>query len=255
MSMSERVNIFLESDLLERYLMGTTSPMETQEVEHYIAKYPEVKQTYIELQENLEEYASSYAVAAPAHLKQRIITTIKKKPKRGIPVLAMVACGVAILFGLVTLMIWNQNQELLEDRQLTNALIEQLNSDIVSNKESLQSVEEQFMILNNAATKKYVLRGQGRVRKLETVAYVNALEKKSYVHVVSLPELPDDQVYQMWADVDGVMKPLDILKISKENLVEIPYEERMASFNITIEPKGGSKEATKEEVVSSVSFY
>lgn len=252
--MSERVHIFLEGDLLERYLMGTTSPMESQEAEHYIEKYPEVKQTYIELQENLEEYASSFAVTAPTHLKSAILGSIRKKPNRTFPVLAVVACGVAILFGLVSFMIWNQNNELLEDRQLTNALIEQLNSDIVSNKESLQSVEEQFMILNNSETKKYVLRGNLRARKLETVAYVNTLEKKSYVHVVSLPKLPDDQVYQMWADVDGVMKPLDILKMSKENLVEIPYEERMASFNITIEPKGGSTEATKDSVVSIVRF-
>ncbi|MFT5750681.1 MAG: hypothetical protein ACI828_000177 [Flavobacteriales bacterium] len=252
--MSERAHIFLEGDLLERYLMGTTSPIESQEAEHYIEKYPEVKQTYVELQENLEEYASSFSVTAPTYLKSEILEAIRKKPNPTFPVLAVVACGVAILFGLVSFMIWNQNNELLEDRQLTNALIEQLNSDIVSNKESLQSVEEQFMILNNSATKKYVLRGNLRARRLETVAYVNTLEKKSYVHVVSLPKLPDDQVYQMWADVDGVMKPLDILKISKENLVEIPYEERMASFNITIEPKGGSKEATKNSVVSSVDF-
>jgi anti-sigma-K factor RskA len=252
--MSERVHLFLEGDLLERYLMGTTSPMESQEAEHYIDKYPEVKQTYVELQENLEEYASSFAVPAPSHLKAEILGAIRSKPKRSFPILAVVACGVAMLFGLVTFMIWSQNNELLEDRQLTNTLIEQLNSDIVSNKESLQSVEEQFMILNNSATKKYVLRGNRRARTLETVAYVNALEKKSYVHVVSLPELPEDQVYQMWALVDGVMKPLDILKMSKENLVEIPFEERMASFNITIEPKGGSQEATKDSVVSSVSF-
>lgn len=252
--MSERVHIFLEGDLLERYLMGTTSPMESQEAEHYIEKYPEVKQTYIELQENLEEYASSFAVPTPAHLKSEILGAIRKKPQRSFPILAVVACGVAILFGLVSYMIYDQNSELLEDRQLTNALIEQLNSDIVSNKESLQSVEEQFMILNNSATKKYVLLGNRRARTLETVAYVNTLEKKSYVHVVSLPKLPDDQVYQMWADVDGVMKPLDILKISKENLVEIPYEERMASFNITIEPKGGSQKSSKDKVVSTVQF-
>jgi anti-sigma-K factor RskA len=234
--------------------MGTTSPMESQEAEHYIEKYPEVKKTYIELQENLEEYASSFAVPAPAHLKSEILGAIRKKPQRAFPILAVVACGVAILFGLVSYMIYDQNSELLEDRQLTNALIEQLNSDIVSNKETLQSVEEQFMILNNSATKKYVLLGNRRARKLETVAYVNTLEKKSYVHVVSLPKLPDDQVYQMWADVDGVMKPLDILKISKENLVEIPYEERMASFNITIEPKGGSQKSSKDKVVSTVQF-
>lgn len=252
--MSERVKIFLEGDLLERYLMGTTSPMESQEVEHYIDKYPEVKKTYIELQENLEDYASSYAVKAPDGLKEEILKQVRSKPSRALPILAITACAAAAFFGIMTFMIFKQNQELLKDRQLTTNLIEQLNDDIVSNRESLQSVEEQFMILNNTSTQKYVLRGNRRARKLETVAYVNKLEKKSYVNVVTLPELPEEQVYQMWADVDGDMVPLDILKVTKDNLVEIPYEERMASLNITIEPKGGSKEATVDNLVANISF-
>jgi len=254
--MNERVKIFLDGDLLERYLMDATSPMESKEVEHYIEKYPEVKKTYIELQENLEEYATSYAVPAPLELKESILKQIqsKPKPKASIPILAITACAATILFGIMTFMIWRQNQELLDDRRLTTELIEDLNEDIVSNRETLQSVEEQFMILNNSSTEKYVLRGNTRARKLETVAYVNMLEKKSYVHVVALPELPDDQVYQMWAGVDGHMVPLDILKITKENLVEIPYEERMASLNITIEPKGGSQEATVDNLVANISF-
>ncbi len=252
--MNERVKIFLEGDMLERYLMGRTSPMETQEVEHYIDTYPKVKDTYIELQENLEEYASSYAIPVPEGLKEEILKEVRTKPSKALPVLAITACAAAMFFGVMTFMIFRQNQELLEDRQLTSTLIEQLNDDIVSNRESLQSVEEQFMILNSAATEKYVLRGNRRARKLETVAYVNALEKKSYVNVVSLPELPEEQVYQIWADVDGHMVPLDILKITKENLVEIPYEERMASLNITIEPKGGSEEATVDNLVANISF-
>ncbi|RMB63888.1 anti-sigma factor [Dokdonia sinensis] len=254
--MNQRVTTFLEGDLLERYLMGTTSPIESQEVEHYIAKYPEVKETYNELQKNLEDYASSYAVAAPEELKTSIMKSIKAKPKkeRIFPWIAVVACGVAVIFSFVTYLFWDQNQALMEDRYVYNELLEQLSDDIVSNRESLQSVEEQFMILNSTETQKYIMRGNTRARKLEMVAYVNELEKKSYVNVVALPELPDDQVYQMWAEVDGKLRPLDILKMSKDNLVEIPYRERMASLNITIEPKGGSKETTEESVVSKVSF-
>ena len=58
----------------------------------------------------------------------------------------------------------------------------------------------------------------------------------------------------MWASVDGTLVPLDILKVTKDNLVEIPYEERMASINITIEPKGGSKQATKANEVATINF-
>lgn len=252
--MSDRVSQFLESDLLERYLMGTTSPIESQEAEHYIAKYPEVKQTYIELQENLENYAASYAVKVPEELRATIVNVARNKPKRALPILAITACMIAAFFGLVAIMIYKQNQELLDDRRFTSNLLENLNDDIVSNREMLQSVEEQFMILNNTATQKYILQGNVRAQRLEAVAYVNELEQRSYIHVNTLPELPDEQVYQMWASVDGTLVPLDILKVTKDNLVEIPYEERMASINITIEPKGGSKEATQANEVATISF-
>ncbi|AWH73146.1 RNA polymerase subunit sigma-70 [Dokdonia sp. Dokd-P16] len=252
--MSDRVSQFLESDLLERYLMGTTSPIESQEAEHYIAKYPEVKQTYIELQENLENYAASYAVKVPEELRSTIVNVARTKPKRALPILAITACMIAAFFGLVAIMIYKQNQELLDDRRFTSNLLENLNDDIVSNREMLQSVEEQFMILNNTSTQKYILQGNVRAQRLEAVAYVNELEQRSYIHVNTLPELPDEQVYQMWASVDGTLVPLDILKVTKDNLVEIPYEERMASINITIEPKGGSKEATQANEVATISF-
>ncbi|TVZ52082.1 anti-sigma factor domain-containing protein [Dokdonia sp. Hel_I_53] len=252
--MSDRVSQFLESDLLERYLMGTTSPIESQEAEYFIEKFPEVKSTYEELQENLENYAASYAVKVPKELRATILKQTKSKPQRALPILAITACMVAILFSLVAFMIYEQNQELLRDRQFTSNLLESLNDDIVSNRQMLQSVEEQFMILNSAATQKYILTGNKKARKLEAVAYVNQLEKRSYIHVASLPELPDEQVYQMWAEVDGKLVPLDILKLTKDNLVEIPYEERMASINVTIEPKGGSKVANTANEVATIIF-
>lgn len=252
--MSDRVSQFLEGDLLERYLMGTTSPMESQEAAHFITKYPEVKETYVELQENLENYATSYAVPAPKELRARVLKETKSRPKRALPLLAIAACIIAILFGLTTMMIYNQNQELLEDRQITNKLLDDLNYDVVTNRQMMQAVEEQFMVLNSAATQKYILKGNQLSHRLEAVAYVNKLEKKSFIHVATLPELPDDQVYQMWASVDGNLIPLDILKVTKDNLVEIPYEERMASINITIEPKGGSKEPSTDKEVATVVF-
>ncbi len=252
--MSDRVSQFLESDLLERYLMGATSPIESQEAEYFIEKFPEVRNTYEELQENLENYAASYAVKVPGDLRSKILKQTQSKPQRAFSILAIAACMISILFSLVAFMIYQQNQELLKDRQLTSNLLENLNDDIVSNRELLQSVEKQFMVLNSAATQKYILTGNRKARKLEAVAYVNQLEKKSYIHVASLPELPDEQVYQMWAEVDGKLVPLDILKLTKDNLVEIPYEERMASLNVTIEPKGGSKVANKENEVATIIF-
>ena len=55
--MREKIRIFLDTDLLEKYLLGTTTMEESLQVERYIAMYPEVRRIYNELQENLETFA------------------------------------------------------------------------------------------------------------------------------------------------------------------------------------------------------
>ena len=51
--MKEKVKLFLESDTLEKYLLGDTTKEESQKTERYIAMYPEVRETYDELQKKI----------------------------------------------------------------------------------------------------------------------------------------------------------------------------------------------------------
>lgn len=69
--MKDKIKIFLDSDLLEKYLLGTTNKQESLQVERYIAMYPEVRETYIELQENLETFAKMHAIKTPEGLKTK----------------------------------------------------------------------------------------------------------------------------------------------------------------------------------------
>jgi len=59
--MKEKIHNFLESDLLEKYLLGETSLEEKHHVERYIAMYPEIREAYRELEDNLEAFARLYA--------------------------------------------------------------------------------------------------------------------------------------------------------------------------------------------------
>ena len=52
--MNEKITSFLNSGLLEKYLIGDTTSVETEQVESFISKYPEVQNTYNTLQHNLE---------------------------------------------------------------------------------------------------------------------------------------------------------------------------------------------------------
>ena len=69
--MKDKIKIFLDSDILEKYLLGATTDLEAMQVERYIAMYPEVRDTYNELQDNLEIFAKLHAIEAPQGLKNK----------------------------------------------------------------------------------------------------------------------------------------------------------------------------------------
>ncbi|NCP91137.1 MAG: RNA polymerase subunit sigma-70, partial [Flavobacteriales bacterium] len=57
--MNEKIITFLNSGLLEKYLLGVTSSEETEQVETYISRHPEVENAYTTLQFNLEVVAKT----------------------------------------------------------------------------------------------------------------------------------------------------------------------------------------------------
>ncbi|MEL6917399.1 MAG: RNA polymerase subunit sigma-70, partial [Bacteroidota bacterium] len=106
--MKEKIRIFLDTDLLEKYLLGTTSTEETSQVERYIAMYPEVRDTYNELQENLETFAKMHAIKTPEGLKERILNRIKAENsiRRRFFRYAIAASLVAFIFAGSSYFFW-----------------------------------------------------------------------------------------------------------------------------------------------------
>ena len=74
------------------------------------------------------------------------------------------------------------------------------------------------------------------------------------IDVVSLPKLPEEKCYQMWAELQGKMVSLGILSETDRQLKSIPYTENALGLNITIEPKGGNTVASLENSVAEISL-
>ena len=254
--MKEELHIFLESDLLEKYLLGTTTDEETLKVQHFIDTYPEASTAYDALQEDLERYSRTYAVKAPHEVKDAVMGSIRssRKETSSFNWLAMVASVAAIFFAVTTMYYRNTNTELEIDNAKVLAELDILKSSLEQSDMRFAEVQAELEKLRNPDTRKYVLRGNRRAKKLKTVAYVNATEKLSLINVIDLPELPEDKVFQMWADVNGKMVSLGILEKADNKLMSIPYKENASSYNITIEPKGGNDHATVENLVANIDF-
>ncbi len=252
--MKEKIRIFLGTDLLEKYLLGTTTLEESMQVERYIAMYPEVRKTYDELQANLETFAKLYALKTPEGLKAKILNRIKAQNtgKRKFQRYAIAASITALLFAGSSYFFWNQNQNLHDENVIVNNKIRNLEEDM---KEQLEDVRNQFIVLNNPQTKKYTVNGNKKAKELKAVAYINPVKKLSYINVRSLPNLPDNQCYQMWAEVNGEMVNLGVIKNvdDKDRLRPLPYAENAVGY-ITIEPQGGNDTPTVQNIVANISY-
>ena len=261
--MNEKITTFLNSGLLEKYLLGETTSVETEMVESYISKYPEVQNAYNTLQFNLEVVAKSNAVEAPKNILNAILDELDEKPVVKLNAqtkykawykFSVAASIAALLFAGTSYIFYNQNQKLSNENQVVVDEIFDLRSDIENNNKMLDNVMRQLLKLNNPETKKYIISGNERAKNLKTVAYINPKEKTSMIDVVSLPQLPEEQCYQIWADLQGKMVSLGILSEADRKLKNMPYLEDALALSITIEPKGGNSVASVNNSVAQISL-
>ncbi|TDU42801.1 anti-sigma-K factor rskA [Gelidibacter sediminis] len=251
--MEKKLQHFMESGLLDSYILGTTTLDENLEVESYIAEFPEVASEYERLQENLEILAKASTVEAPKYILNDVLKEISKETpvvqmtpvaQRRTPWYSIAASIIAFVFASTAFFLYEKNISLSHENQVVVDEIFDLRSDIEENNNKLENVMLQFMKLNNPETEKYVLRGNSRAKNLKTVAYINAVDKTSMIDVVSLPKLPEDQSYQIWAELQDRMVNLGILDESERKLKTIPYMENALGLSITIEPKSGAQLST-----------
>lgn len=252
--MKEKIKIFLDTDLLEKYLLGTTTDEESFQVERYIAMYPEVKETYDELQENLETFAKMHAIKTPEGLKERIVARIRgeKAGRKRFFQYSIAASFAALLFAAAAFFFYSQNQSLQEENDMVANQIKLLEQDM---KDQLEDVRNQFIVLNNPQTKRLNVKGNTKAKELKAVAYINPVKKLSYINVSKLPNLPEDQCFQMWAEVNGEMVNLGVIKesMAQDNLLALPYSDKAVGY-ITIEPQGGNMTPTVENIVANIAY-
>ncbi|MEL4307883.1 anti-sigma factor [Joostella sp. CR20] len=253
--MKNEVKIFLESDLLERYLIGETSYEEEVRVEHYLDTYPEVLKEYQTLEDNLAMYAKAHAKQAPKEVKENVLKQIKEEAhtsKKTVPWYFIAACVTTLLFGATTITLWNQNKLLYNENNTVATQIESLKKDIVNTNSKLENIKSKYAVLNDPETRKYVITGNERAKNLKSVAYINPKERISAINVVSMPELPKDKEFKMWAEVNGEMISLGVLEKADRKLMALPFQDNASNYKITIESKGNNDFASIDSEVANI---
>jgi len=255
--MEKKLHNFLNSNLLNKYLVGDTSLEESKEVERFISNHPEATQAYEKLQGNLEIIAKTGAVDVPNHILGEILESLEETndtkviqlvQNRKTPWYSIAASAAAVLFAATSFMLYQKNAELNSENNIVVEEIYDLRSDIESNNSKLDQLSRELLKLNNPNSRKYVINGNERAKNLKTVAYINSVEKTSMIDVITLPQLPEEQHYEIWAELQDRMVNLGILDESDRRLKQIPYMEDALALSIKIGTKGDNANENDTEV-------
>lgn len=268
---------YIESGILEDYILGLISDSQIKEVEQNLLQYPELKKELNQIEDALATYAQAKAKPMPAGLSAQIMqsinsletsasstsdtTTIAAKPQAATPKgsnMLGILLGLALAGTLLGSFFLNsQKQDLQEKLTVSENQASDLNEQMVTmqiacdDKDGvIKNLEEQITILKNPAFKPISMKGTDKAPEVEAIVYYNPAERKSYLDIGNLPTAPSDKDYQLWAIVDGVPTDMGIfdLTASEGVLVEVPHIRNPQAFAVTLETKGGNPAPNLDEL-------
>jgi len=251
---------YIESGNLELYVYGLLNESETKEISELAKINPAIGQEIISIEKAILNLSSSFSptissenfekIKAKLELKHGKI--VDMKPKSNWSQYLGWAASIALLIG-----VGYQYTQL-------NSTSQQLNT-IETEKSNLQkSVVELELKNKETATALNVVRDEkNTVVNLagQTVAptsfakiYWNKETSTVYVDAKGLPEPPEGKVYQIWSlKLSPTLTPTSIglledFKGNNEKLFAVSGTSDAEAFGITLEPAGGSKSPTMEQL-------
>ncbi|MEN9458547.1 MAG: hypothetical protein RL135_1125 [Bacteroidota bacterium] len=264
---------YIQSGIIESYVLGTATPAEAAELEQFCLQYPEIKQALTDFEIALEANALSKAVTPPPHLKQQIFTALKADfvtqenklventpplvtPLNEVPVvqmnpprsyLAVASIILLLISGGMNIYFYSKFKETTQQYQALvlekNTL--QANNQIMQTK-SLDMFNSMQMMTDPNMQKVSMPGIAGKESNYATVFW-DMKSKDVYILPNKLPQPAVGKQYQLWAIVDG--KPVDAGVISDcAGLCKMKNIPAASMFAITLEKSGGSETPTLSEM-------
>ena len=265
---------YIASGILEVYAAGGLSLAEREEVERRAAASPEIRMALNEACMVMEEYASLHAVNPRPELKNRILAQIDapipaqsgesatesdnvkqllyEEDKAASPYKWMFAASILLflLSGWLSFHFYSKWQQAEEKLASVTASEQLLAQNFKTTSLQLQQQEKKLAIVQDPAFKPVNLKGVEAHPDASLRVYWNPQQQQVYVDAIALPAPPAGKQYQLWALKDG--QPIDAGMIEMlgkgDSLQQMKNIDAAQAFAVTLEPIGGSKTPTLEQL-------
>ncbi len=247
---------FIESGMLESYLLGTATAEEIRMVNSMMAKHPEVKSELDSIEKTLLNIAKTNAPDPSQKVKEKILqeihsTTNVTPDNNTVPItknksLKLLRYGIAASIALLIISITTNIVMMTENIGMQNKL-SQLDKQNVYIQNEFNQIQSQYATITHPDCRPVKLKGLDISPESFVTVYWNKPNTSVHLLVNNLVPAPEGKQYQLWAIVDG--KPMDagVFDCTPgagiQTMKNIPNAQ---AFAVTLENKGGSPTPTME---------
>ncbi|MGB0979577.1 MAG: anti-sigma factor [Croceimicrobium sp.] len=271
---------YIESGIIDDYVMGFVSEQEQREVQCLSKIYPEINEALRQAEDLMGTWALESAMEPPAGLKEKIMANLgEQEPapvvmspiketeddKKVIPLnreaadnkppLGWIAAAAAILLSFFMAYQWQDSLNFMRAMEQEIVSQDQELEDLQNKLQYEAKDRELYQGLWAAVSEPGVQRIELNAVKEDQSAlatvYWNPESEKTFVFRDQLPQEGNEAQYQLWAIVAG--KPVSIglldqgsTELQLQNMAAISDAD---AFAITLEPLGGSENPTMEQMV------
>jgi anti-sigma-K factor RskA len=238
---------YIESGVIESYVLGMAEAQEAAELEQLSRQYPEIRKAIDEFETALEKQALAASTTPPSSVKEYLLDNLDFEKEAKSPVVGfgwlryVAAASIILLLGSAALNIYFYRQ-FQSTSTAYQALLVEKNSLFAENQniqtKALDLYNNMQLMSDPSFVKVSMSAVPGKEGNLATIFW-DTKSKDVYLLPNKLPQAPSGKQYQLWAIVDG--KPVDAGVIADcSGLCKMKNIPTSSMFAITLEPAGGS---------------
>ncbi|NJC24568.1 anti-sigma factor [Neolewinella antarctica] len=261
-------NQYIASGVLELYVLDLLdTSAQREEVERYVAEYPEIKRELFEIETALEAYALANARPLPAALLVPLLVSIRDTmPPTVDPVeppmatesaptspptadastaLPWLPWVLAAVLALVAAYLYfngkSQVGEIEQERSELESEFAVLQEECDETSTALQGSQELNQLLTNPATRNVILAGSDNAPGSQAIVFHNVERDQTKFRATNLPTPPTGRQYQLWAIGDDGPVSIAVLdeNLDADVLLDVDFVATAGTFAITLEETGG----------------
>ena len=247
---------YIASGILELYVAGALSEKENQKVYDVMVNYPEVADEVASIENAIVQLTAAAKTDASYQFSQienqlekskGKVVSIQKSKNNWLQYTGWVA---SIILGSV--LVWTMIQKNEIENRIAKERI-QLEGIIENSYNSLAEAEKLIEVFRDKDIISVPLAGQTASPEAYAKVYWDKKTNSIYLDAKGLPVPPKGKVYQVWSLKLSPLTPtslgtLDTFTADANKIFTITNANESEAFGITLEPAGGSKTPTLEQL-------